>query len=119
MKIVVLFEVKPTQAGLSKYLDQAVMLKEHLQGFEGFVRMERFSSLNEEGKLLSMNIWNDEKALDRWRNLMPHRMSQKMGKEKLFESYRIMVCQVIREYTDQQREEAPADSNQFLGYQYE
>ncbi len=75
--IVVLFEVKPTKEGMQKYLDLAAMLKPMLSGFEGFIRAERFSSLNEEGKLLSMNVWTDEAAVERWRNVMQHRMSQK------------------------------------------
>ena len=51
--IIVLFEVNPTKAGMKKYLDLAAMLKPMLSGFEGFIRAERFSSLNEDGKLLS------------------------------------------------------------------
>ena len=39
---------------MKKYLDLAAMLKPMLAGFEGFIRAERFSSLNEDGKLLSM-----------------------------------------------------------------
>ena len=71
--IVVLFEVKLTKSGVQKYLDLAAMLKPMLSGFEGFIRAERFSSLNEEGKLLSMNVWTDEVAVERWRNVMQHR----------------------------------------------
>lgn len=112
--IVVLFEVKPTEAGMQKYLDLAAMLKPLLTGFEGFIRAERFSSLNEEGKLLSMNVWTDEAAVERWRNVMQHRMSQKEGREKLFESYKITVCSEIRSYTDKDRLEAPEDSNTFF-----
>ena len=66
--VIVLFEVTPTKAGMQKYLDLAAMLKPMLSGFEGFIRAERFSSLNEEGKLLSMNVWTDEAAVERWRN---------------------------------------------------
>ena len=106
--IVVLFEVKPTREGLQKYLDLAAMLKPML------ARGELFSSLNEEGKLLSMNVWTDEVAVERWRNVMQHRMSQKEGREKLFESYKITVCSTIREYTDTEREQAPSDSNLFF-----
>lgn len=58
--------MKPTKAGMKKYLDIAAMLKPMLAGFEGFIRAERFSSLNEEGKLLSMNVWTDEAAVERW-----------------------------------------------------
>lgn len=112
--IIVLFEVTPTKEGMKKYLDLAAMLKPMLAGFEGFIRAERFTSLNEEGKLLSMNVWTDELAVERWRNVMEHRMSQKEGREKLFESYKITVCSEIRSYSDTDRTQAPADSNQFF-----
>ena len=112
-KIIVLFEVKPTKEGMKRYLDLAAGLKPLLAGFEGFIRAERFTSLNEEGKLLSMNVWTDEEAVARWRNVVEHRMSQKEGREKLFESYRITVCSAIRSYTDTDRAEAPADSNEY------
>ena len=113
--IIVLFEVKPTKEGMKRYLDLAAMLKPLLAGFEGFIRAERFSSLNEEGKLLSMNVWTDEAAVERWRNTVEHRISQAEGREKLFESYRITVCTPIREYSDPYREQAPADSNRYFG----
>ena len=112
--IVVLFEVKPTKAGMKKYLDLAAMLKPMLAGFEGFIRAERFSSLNEDGKLLSMNVWTDEAAVERWRNVMQHRMSQREGRENLFESYQITVCSEIRSYTDTDRAQAPRDSQQYF-----
>ncbi len=112
--IVVLFEVKPTKEGMQKYLDLAAMLKPLLSGFEGFISAERFTSINEEGKLLSMNVWKDEDAVKRWRNVMQHRMSQKEGREKLFESYRITVCSEIRSYTDSDRTYAPSDSNDYF-----
>ncbi len=113
--VVVLFEVKPTKEGMQRYLDLAAMLKPMLAGFEGFIRAERFTSLNEEGIILSMNVWTDEDALKRWRNAMEHRMSQKEGREKLFESYKITVCSVIRSYSDKDRAEAPVDSNEYMG----
>lgn len=112
--IIVLFEVKPTKEGLQKYLDLAAMLKPMLAGFEGFIRAERFSSLNEEGKLLSMNVWTDEVAVERWRNVMQHRMSQQEGRAKLFESYKITVCSEIRAYSDTDRAQAPKDSDEFF-----
>ena len=112
--ILVLFEVKPAKAGMQKYLGLAAMLKPMLAGFEGFIRSERFSSLNEDGKLLSMNVWTDEAAVERWRNVMQHRMSQKEGRDKLFESYKITVCPEIRSYTDTERAQAPQDSNQYF-----
>ncbi|MDD3141095.1 MAG: antibiotic biosynthesis monooxygenase [Lachnospiraceae bacterium] len=114
-KVVVLFEVKLTREGMKRYLELAAMLKPMLSGFEGFIRAERFTSLNEEGKLLSMNVWDSEEAVERWRNVMEHRMSQKEGRENLFESYKITVCSAIREYSDTDRNEAPKDSNAYMG----
>ena len=112
--IIVLFEVKPTKEGMKRYLDLAAMLKPLLSGFEGFIRAERFSSLTDEGKLLSMNIWTNESAVERWRNMIQHRMSQQEGREKLFESYKITVCSEIRSYSDMDRAEAPQDSNKYF-----
>lgn len=112
--IVVLFEVKPTKAGMQKYLDLAATLGATLSGFEGFICAACFSSLNGEGKLLSMNVWTDEAAVERWRNVMQHRMSRKEGRENLVESYKITVCSKIRSYTDTDRTQAPQDSNAFF-----
>ncbi len=113
-KYIVLFEVKPTKEGKAKYLELAAMLKPMLEGFEGFVAMERFQSLNDADKVLSMNIWESEEALSRWRNTVEHRMSQLQGKTELFESYKITVTSVLREYTSNAREQAPADSNEYF-----
>ncbi len=113
-KIIVLFEVKPTKEGMEKYLELAAMLKPMLSGREGFISAERFASLNEEGKLLSMNVWESEDAIEKWRNNLQHRMSQAEGKNKLFENYKITVCKAMREYTDTDRENAPSDSNKHL-----
>ena len=112
--VIVLFEVKPTKEGMQKYLDLAAMLKSMMTGIEGFIRAERISRLNEEGKLLSMNVWTDEAAVERWRNVMEHRMSQKEGRETLFESSRITVCSTVRESSDTEREQEPKDSNEYF-----
>lgn len=113
-KVVVLFEVKLTKNGMKRYLDLAAILKSMLVESPGFISAERFMSINEEGKLLSMNVWENEDSVKRWRNVMEHRMSQKEGRENLFESYKITVCSVIREYSDTDRKEAPQDSQEYF-----
>ncbi len=113
-KYIVLFEVIPTAEGKARYLELAAMLKPMLAGFDGFIQAERFQSLVDERKILSMNIWESEAAMTNWRTMAEHRMSQLEGKTKLFESYKISVTQVIREYTDTNRAEAPADSNAYF-----
>ncbi len=113
-KIIVLFEVTPTTEGMEKYLELAAQLKPMLIGHEGFISAERFQSLNTDGKLLSMNVWENEEAVEKWRNNLNHRLSQAEGKSKLFESYKITICESIREYTDLDRTNAPKDSNDYF-----
>ena len=112
-KVVVLFE-SHTAEGKVRYLELAAQLKLLLSDAKGFIHSERFSSLNEEGKLLSLNVWENEESVKKWRNELHHRMSQSEGRERLFENYRITVASVIREYDDSNRSEAPADSNEYF-----
>ncbi len=113
-KFIVLFEVTPTDDGKVRYLELAAMLKPMLSDFDGFISAERFQSLVDERKILSMNVWESEEAMTKWRNMAEHRMSQLEGKTKLFESYKITVSQVVREYTDKDRANAPADSSEYF-----
>lgn len=112
--ILVLFEVTVKKEGVPEYLSLAADLKNTLQQTEGFIRVERFSSLTNEGKLLSLSLWENETAVEKWRNLMRHRMSQKQGRDHLFESYSITIASKVRHYTDLVRTEAPQDSNAFF-----
>jgi len=112
--VVVIFEVKPKKESMDEYLSFAANLKPILSEMEGFVSVERFSSLNEEGKLLSLSVWENERAATKWRNQIIHRKSQKAGYDSLFEKYHITVASVIREYTEKDRTQAPDDSNDYL-----
>ena len=105
----VIFEVKPKETGKEEYLNIASELREFLEDQEGFISIERFQSLIDENKILSLSFWETETAIEKWRNLAQHRLGQKKGKEELLHSYRIRVAKVIRDYTDQIRTEAPED----------
>lgn len=112
--VIVMFEVKLLPDKTDHYLKVAEELKHLLDGEEGLVRTERFVSLKDENKLLSLNVWKSEKDVDRWRNTIAHRISQKKGRSELFESYRITVAHAVRSYGDKEREEAPEDSNKYF-----
>lgn len=113
-KVAVLFEVTPKKEGKEEYLSLGAALKSELAKMPGFISVERFASLNEEGKLLSLSVWESEEVAAGWRNQINHRNSQKKGHDTLFEKYKISVAAVIREYTMNKREQAPKDSNAFL-----
>ena len=107
----VIFEVHPTQEGMAEYLQIAAELRGFLENRDGFISIERFQSLSEEGKILSLSFWRDEEAITAWRRLFEHRSAQKKGRDSLFESYRIRVAEVVRDYTLTERKQAPTDSN--------
>jgi heme-degrading monooxygenase HmoA len=108
--LAVIFEVIPNDAGKSEYLDIAADLRRLLENRDGFVSIERFQSLTDERKILSLSFWRDEAAIQSWRNEMEHRSAQQKGRANLFDSYRIRVAEVIRDYTQSERSEVPDDS---------
>jgi len=108
--IAVIFEVIPTDEGYQNYLSIAEALKPNLVKIDGFISIERFSSLAEEGKVLSLSFWRDEEAIERWRNLEAHRIAQTQGRKNFFKDYRLRVASVIRDYGMNDRKEAPKDS---------
>lgn len=108
--IAVIFEVRPAEGQREGYLALAASLREELATIDGFVSVERFQSLTEPGKMLSLSFWRDEAALAAWRAREKHRRAQRMGREKMFADYRLRVASVIRDYGLDKRDEAPADS---------
>lgn len=110
----VIFEVEPTAEGKDEYLKIAAELRKFLENRDGFISIERFQSLAEAGKVLSLSFWQDEAAIEKWRNVLEHRSAQRKGKEALFRSYRIRVAEVVRDYSGSDRSEAPDDSNNIL-----
>ena len=110
--IAVIFEVVPAEGRRDAYLGIAADLKPLLETIDGFISVERFQSLTDPGKVLSLSFWRDEAAVLAWRNLEQHRAAQTAGRSGVFADYRLRVAQVIRDYGLREREEAPADSRQ-------
>src|SRR3569832_356724 len=106
----VIFEVWPHPEHKAGYLDRAAALKnEHLK-MDGFISIERFQSLSDPDKLLSLQFWRDDSCLTAWRNLEAHRAAQAAGRKTMFRDYRLKIAEVIRDYGMDDREQAPADS---------
>ena len=94
----IIFEVWPHASGKERYFELAAQLKTILATQPGFISVERFQSLIDEGKLLSLSFWESEEAIMGWRVQLDHIQAQKEGKEKLFRAYRIRVVEVRRDY---------------------
>ena len=108
--IAVIFEVWPRPEHKKEYLDIAAELKPILEAIDGFISVERFESLTEKGKILSLSFFRDEAAVAAWRNVAEHRKSQGKGRAKIFENYRLRIAGVIRDYGMNDRAQAPKDS---------
>jgi len=113
--IAVIFEVQPTESGRQAYLDHAAALKPLLEKMDGFISIERFQSLSEPDKLLSLQFWRDDSCLTAWRNLEAHRAAQSAGRKTMFKEYRLRIAELIRDYGLNEREQAPVDSRQAHG----
>ena len=106
----VIFEVCPKEEGRQEYLDIAAALRPTLEKMDGFISIERFQSLSDPGKILSLSFWRDDAAIAGWRQVDSHRGAQAKGRGELFRDYRLRIAGVIRDYGMGQREQAPADS---------
>jgi heme-degrading monooxygenase HmoA len=107
--IAVIFEVVPKSGSRQAYLDIAAALRPALDDIDGFLSIERFESLTEPGKILSLSFWRDEEAVAAWRRFESHRAAQIMGREKLFADYRLRVADVLRDYGMTARAQIPDD----------
>jgi heme-degrading monooxygenase HmoA len=110
--MVVIFEVLPHDGQQQAYLDAAAALRPLLEKVDGFISVERFQSLTQPDKLLSLSFWRDEEAVARWRNIEQHRGTQALGRKSVFQDYRIRVASVMRDYGMNEREQAPQDSRE-------
>lgn len=108
--IAIIFEVWPAEGKTDTYLDMAASLRPQLEQMDGFISVERFSSLTEPGKYLSISIWRDEEAVANWRRTEEHRAAQAAGRGGVFRDYRLRVAAVLRDYGMTERGQAPADS---------
>jgi heme-degrading monooxygenase HmoA len=116
--IAVIFEVTLHPDAQRTYLDLAASLRPELEKIDGFISIERFASLSNDGKILSLSIWRDEDAIQQWRQFEGHRLAQEQGRQGVFVDYRLRVSSVIRDYGMTEREQAPADSRRRHDYDH-
>ena len=107
--IAVIFEVIPRDGLREDYLATAARLRPLLDGVDGFLSIERFESLTQPGKVLSLSFWRDEAAVAAWRGQGEHRAAQADGRARIFTDYRLRVAAVTRDYGMADRDQAPTD----------
>jgi len=113
--IAIIFEVWPKAERKQDYFDLAAALRPVLERIDGFISVERFESITEPRKILSLSFFRDEAAVAAWRKIEAHRRVQGLGRTEIFANYRLRVAAVIRDYGMQEREQAPPDSQAMHG----
>lgn len=113
--IAVIFEVCPHLHARDEYMTVAAQLAPLLADIDGFISIERFQSLRQPEKILSLSFWRDEEAVHRWRNTEEHRAAQSQGRAALFADYRLRIAAVVRDYGLLEREQVPQDSRTLHG----
>ena len=108
--IAIIFELMPAEGQKDAYLDIAATMRPLVEQVEGFISVERFQSLTNPDKLLSISFFEDEDAVHRWRELAGHRNAQSKGRTGILSDYRLRGCHVMRDYGMCDREQAPEDS---------
>jgi heme-degrading monooxygenase HmoA len=113
--IAVIFEFTAAPGRRQEYLDLAAGLNALVKDFDGFISIERFQSLTDPERFVSLSFWRDEEAVRKWRNVQRHREAQAKGRGGIFARYRLRIAQVSRDYTMDERGQAPADSRKVHG----
>ena len=113
--LAVIFEFWTDPDHAEIYWDHAKAMSELVKDADGFISIERFQSVTDEGKYVSLSFWRDEAAVEAWRNRIQHRAAQSAGRAGAFKDYRLRVAEVRRDYTMHNRGEAPADSRKAHG----
>ena len=108
----VIFEVWPKPEYKDKYLEIAAELRATLEKIDGFISVERFQSISDENKMLSLSFFESHQALDEWRNIAEHRTAQTIGRSSYFADYRLRVVSIERDYGKDERAQAPIDSRE-------
>jgi heme-degrading monooxygenase HmoA len=106
--IAVIFEAQPREGQQDAYLSIAAALRSELDKIDGFISIERYQSLSEPGRILSLSWWRDEASVARWRAFEQHRAAQRAGRDRIFQDYRLRVAEVLRDYGMSDRAQAPS-----------
>ena len=108
--IAVIFEFVTDDGRFADYKALAEGLSGEVKGFDGFISIERFQSISDSTRFVSLSFWRDEESVKRWRNVQQHRAAQKQGRAGIFKSYRLRIASVLRDYEMDKRDQAPKDS---------
>lgn len=93
----VIFLVEPHPDRWDEYLAHAADLRPELERIDGFLDNRRYRCRRQPGRVLSLSLWCDEKAVIRWRTHAGHHAVQHQGRQAVFRDYHLRVGEVTHE----------------------
>lgn len=76
------------------YAEMANLMVDMAKQQEGFLGVE--SARNEIG--ITVSYWKDLESIKNWKSNLDHLQAQRLGKQKWYESYKVRIALVEREY---------------------
>ncbi len=96
MVVIVEFELR---TGMESEFETALQhMREQVKKYDGFLTETPCYSIENEKRLVNLFYWRDRESIKAWREDPEHLITQQLGREKIFASYRIRVCALEREY---------------------
>ena len=111
--IVMIFEFELNDAHIDEYKQVGNSLWQHIAEVDGFISLNRYRSVSNPQKMLAIGLFENEEAVQEWRNMPQHREAQTLGRKRLFTDYRLRMAKITRDYSLHDREQVPDDSREF------
>ncbi len=96
--MVVIIEFEMRAAMESEFKAASKYMQEQVKKYDGFLGETSCCSLENEKTIVTLFYWRDRESIKAWREDPEHVKTQQLGREKIFASYKIRVCELEREY---------------------
>ena len=110
--MLMLFEFNLAPGAEDEYADVSARMRALVDNVSGFGGIERFESCSEPGRFIAIASFRDEDSIETWRTQSEHRRAQAAGRDRLFSNYRLRIAEVVRDYSRESHDQAPADSRE-------
>ena len=89
------FRSRLREESVEEYRATASRMEELARAMPGLLDFKTFTA--DDGERVSIIVFDSLEAQEAWRDNAEHRAAQRRGRTSFYESYRIQVCEVLRE----------------------
>ncbi len=104
--IIVVFRTRVRTELVDEIIAMDAEMKDLVQTIPGFIEYREYMAAD--GEALTVATFADAASLQAWRDHPRHREAMALGYDRWMSSYNVAVCEVVRQYSREQRENAVA-----------